>query len=527
MPESAQKVLHELTAAGLLSSDEVTKYDVEANTGVDALLERLIEEERITKYQAEKFRAGQASDIYFGDYIVLEELGRGGMGTVLLARHRRMDREVAIKVLPISALDSEAAVARFYQEVKVAAQLTHPNIVHAYDAGEHHGIHYLVMEYVKGHDLARVLEQLGPIPASLAIDYLIQAAQGLEYAHRKGIIHRDIKPSNLLLDDEGKVKILDMGLARLGKGIGGAEASMHLTTTGQVMGTVEYMSPEQAEDTRAADERSDIYSLGCTLYRLVTGIAPFARETVVKTILAHREAPIPDFKLHKHPELAPIDNLFQRMVAKKPQDRIQNATILVQELRRVSEQLDLGPGNVVLDAEVEVIEPSAISRELPTQQFGSTDKNEIEYTSEVRSGSLEGQSFQADPSVGNASSMEAPTVGIPMGSGSTTNPYAPPINNPSIPHAMPYGSGPDVMGKPHRGVLMLSMGVLSLVFTFPCFIGVIIGIITWVYAQNDLAEMREGIRDPAGNNLTQAGRVLAMISCGIGAIWTLISLMPG
>ena len=523
MPESAQKVLHEMTAAGLLSSDEVTKYDVEVNSGVDALLDRLVEEDRITTYQAEKFRDGQASDIYFGDYIVLEELGRGGMGTVLLARHRRMDREVAIKVLPVAALDSEAAIARFYQEVKVAAQLTHPNIVHAYDAGENLGIHYLVMEYVKGHDLARVLEQLGPIPASLAIDYLIQVAQGLEYAHRKGIIHRDIKPSNLLLDDEGKVKILDMGLARLGKGIGGAEASMHLTTTGQVMGTVEYMSPEQAEDTRAADERSDIYSLGCTLYRLITGIAPFARDTVVKTILAHREDPIPDFKLHKHPELAPVDNLFRRMVAKKPEDRIQNATMLVQELRRVGEQLDLDPTEVVMDAEIEVVEPSAISRDLPTQQFGSTEKNEIKYTSEVRSGSLEGDSFQTGPGekLGNS---ESPTIGLPPDS-SASNPYAAPFAPVSA--AMPPGSSPHVTGKRHRGVLMLTLGVMSLVFSFPCFVGVIMGVITWVYAQNDLSEMRRGLRDPAGYNLTQAGRVLAMISCAIGAIWTVINLVGG
>jgi hypothetical protein len=194
MAESAQNVLHELTAAGLLSSDHATRYGEEIDTGAEALLTKLVGDGHITHYQAEKFKAGKASDIYFGDYVVIDKLGQGGMGTVLLASHRRMERQVAIKVLPVTVLESKDAVARFYQEVKVAAQLTHPNIVHAYDAGEHHGFHYLVMEYVQGHDLAQVLSQLGLIPSSLALDYLGQAASGLEYAHRKGIVHRDIKP---------------------------------------------------------------------------------------------------------------------------------------------------------------------------------------------------------------------------------------------------------------------------------------------------------------------------------------------
>ena len=335
MPDSAQKVLQELTAAGLVSADQVTDFDAELKTGAEALLARLVSDGHITAYQSDKFLSGKASDIYFGDYVVLEKLGQGGMGTVLLAKHRRMDRKVAIKILPVTALDSEAAVARFYQEVKVAAQLTHPNIVHAYDAGEHHGFHYLVMEYVPGHDLARVLSELGPIPPLLAIDYIHQAAKGLEYAHRKGVVHRDIKPSNLLLDNEGTVKILDMGLARIGGALD-AEASAHLTTTGQMMGTVEYMSPEQAEDTRMADARSDIYSLGCTLYRLVTGNGPFSRDTVVKTILAHRDAPRPRIATG-FPEDDLIDQLFRKMVAKNPTDRFQSTTMLLEALRQIEE----------------------------------------------------------------------------------------------------------------------------------------------------------------------------------------------
>jgi serine/threonine protein kinase len=335
MAESAKKVLQEVTAAGLLSSDHVTDYSKEIDTGADALISKLIKDGCVTEYQAEKFRTGQSSEIYFGDYIVIDKLGQGGMGTVLLAKHRRMDRKVAIKVLPVTALESKDAVARFYQEVKVAARLNHPSVVHAYDAGEHRGFHYLVMEYVEGHDLSKVLSQLGIIPAPLALDYISQVASGLEYAHRKGVIHRDIKPSNLLLDYEGQVKILDMGLARIADTVD-QQLSTQLTTTGQMMGTVEYMSPEQAEDTRSADVRSDIYSLGCTMYRLMTGQSPFSRETIVKTILAHRSAAIPTINTGCDNEIA-INQLFQKMVAKKPEQRFQTVTNLLEAIRQLED----------------------------------------------------------------------------------------------------------------------------------------------------------------------------------------------
>ena len=157
MSESAQKVLHELTSAGLLSSDQATDYGLEIQTGTEALLSKLLTDGRITEYQAQKFREGRSTDIYFGDYVVIDKLGQGGMGTVLKARHRRMDREVAIKVLPVTVLESQDAVARFYQEVKVAAQLTHPNIVGIYDSGMHQKEPFLVMEFIDGPNLDKYL----------------------------------------------------------------------------------------------------------------------------------------------------------------------------------------------------------------------------------------------------------------------------------------------------------------------------------------------------------------------------------
>ena len=330
MSESAQKVISELTSAGLLSSDRVTDYADQIDAGIEVLLGKLVKDGHITLFQSDKLKAGESSDIYFGDYVVIDKLGQGGMGTVLLAKHRRMDRLVAIKVLPVTVLESKDAVARFYQEVKVAAKLTHPNIVHAYDAGEHHGFHYLVMEYVPGFDLAEVLSQLGQVPLPMALDYLKQACKGLDYAHRKGVVHRDVKPSNILLSEEGEIKILDMGLARISDSPFN-QAMTQLTTTGQVMGTVEYMSPEQAEDTRQADQRSDIYSLGCTFYRLLTGKSPFTRDTVVKTILAHRTDAIPTVETG-FPENETVNRLFQRMVAKQPEDRFQNVSEVIEAI---------------------------------------------------------------------------------------------------------------------------------------------------------------------------------------------------
>lgn len=491
MAESAQKVLHELTAAGLLSSDHATQYGEELDTGADALLSKLEQDGHITAYQAEKFKEGKASDIYFGDYVVIDKLGQGGMGTVLLAKHRRMDRQVAIKVLPVTVLESKDAVARFYQEVKVAAQLTHPSIVHAYDAGEHHGFHYLVMEFVPGHDLAQVLVQLGPIPAPMAIDYISQVASGLEYAHQKGIVHRDIKPSNLLLNDEGRIKILDMGLARIGNSLD-QEASMHLTTTGQVMGTVEYMSPEQAEDTRQADARSDIYSLGCTFYRLVTGKGPYSRDTIVKTILAHRDASIPLIETGS-PDDDNVNQLFQKMVAKNPADRFQSTTLLIEAIRQLEEGHPLS--YTLLPTEI----PSD-----PNTAVG------------VRFDSMTGQA------------LSIPEAIIPESSGMGKNVNAPSIASVSNPPSdVLYIHDNDDRKwsirrarewiREDRGRGIFVWGLISVAFLWIP-LGIIFGIVTWRAANQDLRDIQDGTRFPRNRWMTSTGKILAIIATVVGIL---------
>jgi len=308
----------------------------------------LVRDRKLTKYQVTAILKGSATALLLGEYTLLNKIGEGGMGQVFKAIHRRMERFAAIKVLPAKSLDSPDAVKRFYQEVKVAARLNHPNIVTTYDASEQGGVHYLVMEYVEGRDLAVLVKRDGPMPVRRALDYVIQAARGLEYAHGKGIVHRDIKPANLLLDSEGTIKILDMGLGRIMEPDDapvGATLAERLTRTCQMLGTVDYMSPEQATDTRSADHRSDIYSLGCTLYRLVTGKPVYSGESAIMKLMAHCEAEIPS--LADSPVRVPdqLDRVFSKMVAKKPDDRYQSMAEVIADLEacRHADQTEVGP----------------------------------------------------------------------------------------------------------------------------------------------------------------------------------------
>ncbi len=334
MVVAARDFLDRLAESGLISESELSsmRRDVpehQQTPYAQGFVRTLVEKGKLTEYQAKAICEGKAKSLVFGEYVVLERLGQGGMGVVFKARHKRMDRLVAIKILPSSATGSSEALERFYREVKAAARLHHPNIVTAYDAGECEGVHYLVMEYVDGKDLAAVARQYGTVPIDRAVDWIIQAARGLEYAHRQGIIHRDVKLANLLLDREGTVKVLDMGLARM---IGSADSMDQITSDHEVMGTYGYMAPEQAEDARRVDHRADVYSLGCSLYRLVTGKAIYQRETPVGMALAHRDAPIPSLLSARADVPPPLDAIFQKMVAKSPEDRYSSMTEVIAAL---------------------------------------------------------------------------------------------------------------------------------------------------------------------------------------------------
>ncbi|MFM2096425.1 MAG: hypothetical protein RIS70_3549 [Planctomycetota bacterium] len=271
-----------------------------------------------------------------GNYQILTLLGRGGMGVVLKARHIRMERTVALKVLRSQAISSPHSVKRFQQEVRAAAKLSHPNIVTAYDADEVDQIHFLVMEYVDGRSLSDILAEKGPLSLKEALDYVLQTAIGLEYAHAEGVIHRDIKPGNLLLDKRGVVKILDMGLASM-QDSNSDQAAGHefVTQEHQLLGTFDYMPPEQAEDARSVDARADIYALGCTLFRLLTGRTPYKGETPIKKIIAHRTHPIPSLRDLRSDVPTDLERVFQKMLAKSPDDRFRNMREVIQALEPI------------------------------------------------------------------------------------------------------------------------------------------------------------------------------------------------
>ena len=208
MPLSVAEFFEELARSGLMSENDVQALRDAAPTAAEPaepFAQQLAESGRLTRFQLKSLLDGDGDRLVMGNYVVVDQIGAGGMGVVLKAQHRRMKRDVAVKMLPASATESETSIRRFHREVQAAARLIHPNIVTAYDADEAHGIHFYVMEYVAGHDLSSLVQRDGPLPIAIAVDCMLQTARGLEYAHREGVIHRDIKPSNLLLDHRGTI----------------------------------------------------------------------------------------------------------------------------------------------------------------------------------------------------------------------------------------------------------------------------------------------------------------------------------
>lgn len=333
MTPTLEQFIKSLEDSGVLASETLADFvpPKASPKGAEELARELLRHKKLTKFQAERLWLGHGKSLVLGNYVLVDKIGQGGMGAVYKAEHRRMKRVVAVKMLPAAMLNDSAAAARFQREVEAAGKLRHPNIVAADDADEANGVHFLVMECVEGTDLSVLVKKTGPLPVAQAVHYILQAARGLEFAHKKGIVHRDIKPGNLLVDREGTVKILDMGLARIQ---GDTATQAELTGTGAVMGTVDYMAPEQALSTKHAAAPADIYSLGCSLFYLLTGNATYAGETLTAKLLAHQNMPIPALRSFRADVPEPLEAIFRKMVAKQIDDRYQTMTEVIADLEK-------------------------------------------------------------------------------------------------------------------------------------------------------------------------------------------------
>ena len=296
----------------------------------ETVAERMVAAGLLTRYQADRLLAGDRSLVLSGRYCILDRLGAGGMGEVFLCSHLVMKHKVAVKVLPPDRAADPTALERFRREARAVAALDHPNIVRAYDIDSDGPTHYLVMEYVEGRNLHDVVKADGPLDVRRAAGMVAQVAAALQHAHERGLVHRDIKPANLILDAAGTVKVLDLGLARFfqpdGRPADGDDGEL-------VVGTADYMAPEQSFDSPSADTRADIYSLGCTLYYLLTGKAPFQEKSVARKLLCHQFRKPEPLKVVRPDLPAGLVAVVDRMTAKDPVDRYQTPAQVVAALR--------------------------------------------------------------------------------------------------------------------------------------------------------------------------------------------------
>ena len=336
--KSAHDLLEQLLDSSLVLGEDWENLPAKVRatilecTNTSTLLALLGENALLTDYQVGRIKAGTTHGLILGNYRVLDRLGAGAMGVVFKAEHCRMRRQVAIKVLPLLSGQDQKLLLRFFTEMRAVAQLQHPNIVAAVDAGETAGngaddpvLHYFVMEYVPGQDLEKHVETQGPLPVAKACDLAYQIASALAEAHKHNLVHRDIKPSNVLITPEEQAKLLDFGLAR--------HFRHRHTEPGTLLGTLDYMAPEQAQDAASVDIRADIYALGATLFWCLTAKPPFATEgTLIQAVTRRLKQPAPSIR-DSRPEIpAALDAVLARMMALKPEDRYANPQAVMQAL---------------------------------------------------------------------------------------------------------------------------------------------------------------------------------------------------
>lgn len=288
------------------------------------LAEQMVKWGWLTTYQVKQLSEGNGANLVLGPYCILERLGEGGVSQVFKAWHKSRNNLMALKVIHPELLHNEEALGRFKREMQAVTQLNHPNIVKAFDLSDSGDMHYFAMEFVDGIDLNKKVQLNGPLQLPLACEYIRQAALGLQHIHERGLVHRDIKPANLFVTMDGTlVKILDLGLARLRNSPEQQDLANRLTREGIMIGTPDYLPPEQAIDPRKVDIRADIYSLGCTLYYLLTGQPPFPGSSLVDKLFKHQQSDPTRTDLLRPGVQQGLNAIVQKMMMKKPDDRYQ------------------------------------------------------------------------------------------------------------------------------------------------------------------------------------------------------------
>jgi serine/threonine-protein kinase len=365
-PATADELLEQLCQAQLLTPTDAETLHPGPAASPRELADLLVHNGYLSTLQADQAVKGYVQDLALGPYRLIEEIGQGGMGGVFKAIDTRLKRVVALKMIRPDLVQNSGYVKRFEREAKSAAQLMHPNVVVIYDYGESNGYHYLAMEFVEGTDLAKMVQQQGLLPIQQACEYIRQAALGLQHAHERGVIHRDIKPGNLLVarptaaglrsgpvrlptrptdtqpigqairSGAGIVKILDMGLARLE-----GDDQSQLTQAGAVIGTPDFIAPEQATDASTVDHRADIYSLGCTFYYLLTGSPPYGEGSPAEKLQKHvnekfTPRPVEEIRRGMPPDVARI---LYRMMAKNRENRYQSAQDVADDIADVQQRV--------------------------------------------------------------------------------------------------------------------------------------------------------------------------------------------
>ncbi|QDT72701.1 serine/threonine-protein kinase [Lacipirellula limnantheis] len=333
---TANEFLDLLRRSQLVEEDQLTKFlggmaarnKHRVPDDAELIAAAMIEAGILTEWQSEKLLAGKHKGFMLGKYKLLRHLGKGGMSQVYLAEHMLMKRKVAIKVLPSNRVEDSTYLERFRTEARAAAKLDDPNIVRVYDIDNDGKTHYIVMEYVDGRDLHVLVKEDGPLGYERAADYIAQVARGIAHAHDMGLVHRDIKPANCMVTKHEVVKLLDMGLARLIDD----EASLTLENNENVLGTADYLAPEQALNSHKADARADIYSLGCTLYFLLMGHPPFPEGTISERLLKHQVEQAPSIFKERPDAPSVLVNICNRMMAKRADERYQTAGEVAERL---------------------------------------------------------------------------------------------------------------------------------------------------------------------------------------------------